>query len=207
MCSILYSFVVAVFSPANALASPCSTWWQKILHAGKFCRWTSIVSMAYCPHFPTLQSNMSEFTLKNYSRIDYIDSLLFLGLCSPPDSSVHGILQARILEWVAIPFSRGSSWPSEWTQVSCNADRFFTIWATREAPDYTEVACETFDYSGIMKYKRGWKSVFKNQYKLAIAKTMFLISKLIIYLQLSKQCDIGIRTGIWIKGIDWRTPK
>ena len=111
--SILYSFVVAVFSPANALASPCSTWWEKILHAGKFCRWTSIVSMAYCPHFPTLQSNMSEFTLKNYSRIDYIDSLLFLGLCSPPDSSVHGILQARILEWVTIPFSRGSSWPTD----------------------------------------------------------------------------------------------
>ena len=37
--------------------------------------------------------------------------------CSPPYSSVHGILQARILEWVAIPFSRGSSWPSNRTQV------------------------------------------------------------------------------------------
>ena len=54
--------------------------------------------------------------------------------CSPPDSSVHGILQARILEWVAIPFSRGSSWPRDQTQVSCIASRFFTIWATREAP-------------------------------------------------------------------------
>ena len=39
--------------------------------------------------------------------------------CSLPGSSVHGILQARILEWVAIPFSRGSSWPRNWTQVSC----------------------------------------------------------------------------------------
>ena len=47
-------------------------------------------------------------------------------------SSVHGILQARILDWVAIPFSRGSSWPRDRTHVSCIAGRFFTIWATRE---------------------------------------------------------------------------
>ena len=53
--------------------------------------------------------------------------------CSPPDSSVHGILQARILEWVAIPFSRRSSWPRDWTQASWIAGRFFTIWATKEA--------------------------------------------------------------------------
>ena len=52
--------------------------------------------------------------------------------CSPPESTVHGILQARILEWVAISFSRGSSWPRDWTPVSCIAGRFFTIWATRE---------------------------------------------------------------------------
>ena len=52
--------------------------------------------------------------------------------CSPPGSSVHGTLQARILEWVAMPFSRGSSWPRDWTQVSCIAGEFFTIWATGE---------------------------------------------------------------------------
>ena len=51
--------------------------------------------------------------------------------CSPPDSSVHGILQARILEWVAIPFSRGSSRPRDWTQISCSAGVFFTVWVTR----------------------------------------------------------------------------
>ena len=50
--------------------------------------------------------------------------------CSPPGSSVHGILQARILEWVAIPFSRGSSWLRDRTCVSCIAGRFFTICAT-----------------------------------------------------------------------------
>ena len=53
--------------------------------------------------------------------------------CSPPGSSFHGILQARTLGWVDIPFSRGSSWSRNWTQVSCIADRFFTIWTTREA--------------------------------------------------------------------------
>ena len=53
--------------------------------------------------------------------------------CSPPGSSVHGILQARILEWVAIPFSRGSSQPRDWTGISCIADGLFTSWATREA--------------------------------------------------------------------------
>ena len=45
----------------------------------------------------------------------------------------NGILQARILDWVAIPFSRGSSQLRDQTQVSCNASRFFTIWTTREA--------------------------------------------------------------------------
>ena len=45
--------------------------------------------------------------------------------CSPPGFSVHGILQERILEWIAIPFSRGSFWPSDWTWVSCIAGRFW----------------------------------------------------------------------------------
>ena len=54
--------------------------------------------------------------------------------CSLPGSSVHGIFQARVLEWVAIAFSRGSSWPRDQTQVSCIAGRYFTLWATREAP-------------------------------------------------------------------------
>ena len=60
-------------------------------------------------------------------------------LCNPMDCRlsgpfVHGILQARILEWVAIPFPRGSSPPRDGNWVSCIAGRFFTIWATREAP-------------------------------------------------------------------------
>ena len=53
--------------------------------------------------------------------------------CSLPGSSLHGILQARILEWVAISFSRGSSQPRDRTRVSHIADRRFNCWATREA--------------------------------------------------------------------------
>ena len=60
-----------------------------------------------------------------------------LTLCDPMDSIVHGILQARILESVAFPFSRGSSQPRDWTQISWIAGRFFTSWATREAHVYT----------------------------------------------------------------------
>ena len=52
--------------------------------------------------------------------------------CSLPPSSVHGIFQARGLAWVAISFSRGSSWPRNWTQVSHIVGRCFTVWATRE---------------------------------------------------------------------------
>ena len=56
---------------------------------------------------------------------------------SPPGSSVHGLSQARILEWVSISSSRGSSWPRDWTPVSCVsciAGGFFTHWAIRDAP-------------------------------------------------------------------------
>ena len=61
---------------------------------------------------------------------------LCLTLCDPMEhsslgSSVYGILQARILEWVAIPFSRKSSWPRDWTQVSRIVGRRFTVWATK----------------------------------------------------------------------------
>ena len=59
--------------------------------------------------------------------------------CSPPGSSIHGILQARVLEWVAIPFSRGSSLPRDWTRVFCIVGRFFTVWDTREAPNLVKM--------------------------------------------------------------------
>ena len=68
--------------------------------------------------------------------------------CSPLGFSVRGIFQARILEWVAMPSSRGSSWPRDWTWLSCTASRFFTNWASREALSHEGMwACH---------HKEGW---------------------------------------------------
>ena len=64
---------------------------------------------------------------------------LCLNLCNPvnynpPGSSVHGISQARILEWYAISFCRGSSQPRDWTYISCIGRKILYCWATGEAP-------------------------------------------------------------------------
>ena len=68
------------------------------------------------------------------AKIDLVKvTQLCLTFCDPMDHTDHVILQARILEWVAVPFSRGSSQPKDRTQVSCITGRFFTSWATREA--------------------------------------------------------------------------
>ena len=83
-------------------------------------------------------------------------ALSCLTLCDPtdrslPGSSVHGIFQARVLEWVAIFFSRASSQPRDWTWVSYVAGRRLTIWATREA-----------DIFSIIQDKRGRCQSFKS---------------------------------------------
>ena len=70
-------------------------------------------------------------------------------VCSLPGSSVPGILQARILEWVALSFSRRSSQPRDWTWVSRIVGRHFTIWATREVL-----------WSINLAVKVSWKSTF-----------------------------------------------
>ena len=57
--------------------------------------------------------------------------------CSLPCSSIHGIFQARVLEWVAISFSRGSSLPRDWTLVFHTVGKCFTFWATREVSCFT----------------------------------------------------------------------
>ena len=79
--------------------------------------------------------------------------------CNPPGSPVHGIFQVRILEWVAIPLSRGSSQPRDWSLVLCIVGRFFTIWATGEAHE--------------MCYKskfhiRFWRLIMKRNVKISL---------------------------------------
>ena len=83
---------------------------------------------------PTEPSNPSSQLQFNFSVPIVLVAQSCLTLCDPMDcTSVHGILQARILEWVVITFAQGPSWPRNRTRVSWVAGRFFTIWATREA--------------------------------------------------------------------------
>ena len=70
---------------------------------------------------------------RKWSRVVMSDSLWPHGLYRLPGSPVHGIFQARVLEWVAISFSRGSFWPRDQTRVSRIVGRRFTVWATRKA--------------------------------------------------------------------------
>ena len=81
------------------------------------------------------------------SRVKVKVAQLYPTLCDPMDCTVRGILQTRILEWVAIPFSRGSSQPRDRTQVSHVAGGFFTVWATREAI-LAEGQCQLAGYCG-----------------------------------------------------------
>ena len=74
-------------------------------------------------HYPILKMSVARLCLTLCDSMD----------CSPPGFSVQGILQARILEWVAVPSSRESSQPRAWFQVSHLASGFFTVWVTREA--------------------------------------------------------------------------
>ena len=95
--------------------------------------------------------------------------------CAPhglPGSSVHGILQAGILEWVAMPFSRGSSKPRDWTQVSCIAGRFFAIWTTREAPRMCKVLSKGFHMENQVLLQKGlrvMRVLFLNIHKIKSA--------------------------------------
>ena len=76
------------------------------------------------PYDYTVESEVAQLYLTLWDPMD----------CSLSGSSVHGIFQARLLEWIAISFSKGSSRPKDRTRVSCITGRCFTIWATREAP-------------------------------------------------------------------------
>ena len=92
------------------------------LFSGKTIKGTCVKRKSWGP-----KSSESEVTQSCPTLCDPMD-------CSPPGSSLHGIFQAIVLEWIAISFSRGSSWPRDRTLVSCIAGWCFTGWATRESP-------------------------------------------------------------------------
>ena len=91
-------------------------WEQRRDTEGSWWVWDNL-----CHH--SSESEIAQSCLTLCNPMDY----------SPPGSSIRGIFQARVLEWVAISFSRGSSWSKDRTQVSRIAGRRFTVWATREA--------------------------------------------------------------------------
>ena len=93
--------------------------------------------------------------------------------CSPPGSSVHGILQARILEWVAISFSRGYSWPRNRTLIFCIHRQILYHWATWEAP-YLSILVSKWDYhTSEHRYDSPWRAVDKGPVVGFSSKTGF----------------------------------
>ena len=91
---------------------------------------SSKASILWCSAFFTVQLSHPYMTLKERKESEVTQSCPIICNpvdCSPPGSSVHGFLQARLLEWVAISFSRGSSRPRGQTQVSCIAGRRFNL--------------------------------------------------------------------------------
>ena len=108
------------------LWSPRSSVWKQ-------WQWTRAFNLQ------TMRKDTSIVTLNGTSQQRKYQSLSHVwNSCNPMDcillgSSVHEIPQARILEWIAMPSSWESSWPSNWTQVSYTGGRFFSIWVTREA--------------------------------------------------------------------------
>ena len=114
--------------------------WQNIIYSSKkwnfdtcynmddswkhYARWNWLQMDKYC--MTPLTWKWSEVAQSCLTLCDPLD-------CSLPGFSVHGIFQARVLEWVSVSFSRGSSPPRDWTWVSHIAGRRFTLWATREA--------------------------------------------------------------------------
>ena len=116
---------------------------------------------------------------------------ILLSLCNPMDcsllgSSVHGISQARLPEWVAVSFSRRSSQPRDRTQVSCISGRFFTIWATREAPEYNSLS-QTLGARCVLEFRIShalldtprcnWNSTLKSNTVSSAVKHMNRINK------------------------------
>ena len=114
------------------------------------------------------------------------------GTCSwATDYTGHGILQARILEWVAFPFSRGSSPPRDRTQVSCTAGEFFTSWATRETYNVVDGG------AGQEEDGKGSWIHWASEVTVIIFVCRFLIHS---WLSESEVCRTGHVKRLWMSG-------
>ena len=143
LCDVFVSFYNIYFEVCLSdisISSPTliSIWMEYLFHPLTFSlcvclgwKWVSCREHIYGPYFFNSLNHSTSLKVRVLVTQSY-PSLCDPMDCSPPGSSVHGILQARILEWIAIPLSMGSSWSRDWTWVSCIAGWFFTDWATRE---------------------------------------------------------------------------
>ena len=113
---------IRVFSSESALHVRWPNYWSFSFWVSPSSEYSGLISFRM-DWFDVLaiQSEVTQLSPTLCSPVD----------CSPPHSSVHGIFQARILEWAAISFSRGSSWPRDQTLVSHTVGRLFTVWAAR----------------------------------------------------------------------------
>ena len=136
-CAVLFTFTLPIwvlflckFSHICSLFSFCICW-AIVINLSQFCYPKLSLDTGSILNFGEIdvsrfQYESEKVKVKSLSRGRLCDPMD----CSLPRSSVHGLFQARVLEWVALSFSRRSSRPRDWTWVSCIVGRCFTIWAT-----------------------------------------------------------------------------
>ena len=107
---------------------------SSVVNAMPWAQWPTLPDHSPLHRVPGKASRVIQMSFVSLLKVKKWSHSIVSDSATPlTTASIHGIFQARILEWVAISFSRGYSWPRDWTQVSCTAGRLFTIWATREA--------------------------------------------------------------------------
>ena len=106
---------------------------RQLIFPNPNCMFFNLFTFSELQHLQCAAASGPHFTRKHSEVAQLCPTLCNPLDCSLPGTSVHGIFQARVLEWVPIFFSRGSSWLRDRTQVSHIAGRHFNLWATREA--------------------------------------------------------------------------
>ena len=126
----LRRWVLFFFQPIPDSDSP--GYWAKGKFQEKVSGWFTAVGISYYKGLERVHRRLTDVFFPHvcmWAKLLQLCLTLFNPMdCSLPGSYVHGILQAGILEWDAISFSRGSSWPRDWTPVSGTAGRHFTVW-------------------------------------------------------------------------------
>ena len=115
---------------------------------------------------------------------------------SPPGSLVPGILQARILEWIAISFSRGSSWPRDRTQVSHIVARLLTVWATREALYMPYAFCK---YLPANRNPESWNSQVFAYYFLPFPPLLYTFPSRVCYSPCYSSLSLLVKRGVEVR--------